>query len=301
MTQTGQDRSIRSRMIRLLRGDTNSVRQRFIRDPLERLSLAWCKAKGGTYLEWYAERINKNARLTARASRDSARWKRFADHYMARPDHDLNVLINFGMKPEHKLHEFGVGFGRSAQHFIRYLDKGNFSANDSSDGRIELGIAYLDERGLMKEKDPLILVNKDNTFDWMDDRKVDFIWAMSVFGHMPPEDIVETLVNMKRTIMHQDTVFFFTIANLDVDTVSSDIGSKYINAATEDQRSRGVKRESVKDWWHSLDWYRSIGKEHGFLFENVSDALPEEGFDPATAMIKLTLAEGALPDAAADV
>lgn len=279
---------------RCLRGSHNSIRHRFIGDPMERLSLFVHTTKGGTYLDWYAKRLDKFARETAQASKDSPRWKRFVEHYMARKPYDLEILKSFGMLPEHKLHEFGMGFGRAAQYFIDYLNCGNFSANDSSGERVSLGLEYLRERNLLAEKEPLVVVNTDNTFDWVNDRKVDFIWAFSVFGHMPPDDVREVILNMKSKIMHEDTIFLFTIANLEVDTVTDATESKYVKQApSERDRTKGVKRESVKDWWHLLDWYRAIGDEYGLEFEDVSEVLKKGGFDPASSLVKMTIAKDA--------
>ena len=104
------------------------------------------------------------------------------------------------------MHEFGCGFLRSGSHFIRFLDKGNYSANDAAGVRIERAKEIF--KDLIREKAPRLYINRDNSLSWID-RKVDYVWARAVFGHMPEQDIVETIRNI-RTIMHGSSVFLFS-------------------------------------------------------------------------------------------
>ncbi|MCH7494247.1 ThiF family adenylyltransferase, partial [bacterium] len=74
--------------------------------------------------------------------------------------------------------EVGIGFLRTSQHFIAYLDSGNFSGNDASESRIKFGTEYLRRTMDLDAKRPLLITNGDTGFDWLDGRKVECVWSL---------------------------------------------------------------------------------------------------------------------------
>lgn len=233
--------------IKRLRGDRKSVHARFVLDPKERLNLFLHRLRGGTYLSWYAARQDRHA-LRRRTEDPSVH-----DSYYESGIEDLEIIKKLGVKPHHMVHEFGCGSLRTARFFIDYLDEGNYSANDTSGERIEFGKDRWRREGrtLVEDKKPLLIASTDNTFNWMDGRKVDFIWCHAVFGHMPPEDIDETIGNMK-TILKPGGAIIFTYGE---------------NPYTEDK----VIRTSVKDWYHSLDYFKNLAAKYGMSIEECSE------------------------------
>jgi len=242
--------------IKKLRGDRKSVHARWILDPKERLSLMFHRLKGGTYLSWYARRMDGFA--AQHQVIDLTDGKSYFDSGME----DLEVIKKLGVKPHHRLHEFGCGALRSARYFIEYLDKGNFSANDTSGERITYGTRRWRAEGLdlIEAKQPLLIASTDNSFAWLNGRKVDYIWCHAVFGHMPPEDVKETVANMK--------------------SVLNPGGAIILTYGENPYNTKEVLRTSVKDWYHSRRFFLAIAAANGMTIEecgdDINDAYPDD-------------------------
>ena len=104
---------------------------RTVRNFGEKRKLARYQREGGTYLNWYAERLDKGAEDPL-GKCDTFEW-------MQSGKDDLDVAISLGLKPHHSLCEFGCGDFRAGSQFIQYLDDGNYAANDASGGRMRYG------------------------------------------------------------------------------------------------------------------------------------------------------------------
>jgi SAM-dependent methyltransferase len=257
-------------VVKWLRGDGNSVRQRFIYTPLEQWRLKRHLSSGGTYVQWYATRLDeyaKDARITSLEGTTEAEKRRL--DYLESGYHDLDVLREMGVQPHNTLHEIGVGHGRSAHHFIAYLDADCYSGNDISAERLRIAQEHFSLRGL-DEKRPRIIVNPDNTFDWLEGRKVDFLWANSVFGHMPPEDVEDIISNLHK-VMREDSIFYFTVRGRNPE--------------------RDPDRLSVKDWVRNHDFWVELGKRQNCLIELADKTLPEDFVPYDTRLMRLTLSK----------
>ena len=86
-------------------------RSRLIREEREKQKFL---AGGGSYFDWYAKRLN-------RIGVDYELFDK-SDYMLKTGKEHLNSLISGGLQPHHILFEIGTGWGRSAQHFINYLD-----------------------------------------------------------------------------------------------------------------------------------------------------------------------------------
>ncbi len=255
-----------ARLLDWLRGESNSVRHRFWFGPKEYLSLRLHRLRGGDYLTWYAKRMDGFVNFETLETEETDALRRF-EYYINGDPNSLGIAQSFGLEPHHMLHEFGVGFLRTARHFIDYLDAGNFSGNDASKARIEFGSEYLRRKMAFDAKRPKLIVNADNSFDWMDDRKVDYFWSLAVFTHMPPEDIEKTFKNMRK-ILKPNAVVLFTYSEKDGD--------------------RNVEQLNVKDWWHNFAFYADLAARYGYEIEDVSEVMPESvHINVATRLAKM--------------
>lgn len=255
-------------VLQSLRGESNSVLQRFIHTPRARRELQRHMREGGTYLEWYASRLDSYARNDNVDSLDGkTERERHRLNYLATGENDLDLLKNVGLRPDHTLHEIGLGHGRTAQFLIEYLDPGNYSGNDISAERVRMARELFSLKGL-DAKNPKLVVNKDNSFDWLGDAKFDFIWANAVFGHMPPED-VEEIISRVRRFMRPDSVFYFTVRGADPD--------------------QKVRTLSEKDWVRDHDFWLRLGVLHGYSMELSDVKLPPKYVPRDVRVMKLTL------------
>jgi hypothetical protein len=252
------------RAIKWLRGDFKSVQGR-LNAQRELIKLHCHKLRGGSYIEWYTKRMDGFA---AEAAIDPATKRLYHDSGIV----DLETLKLLGMKPTDKLHEFGCGFLRSAYFFIDFLDTGNFSANDTSGERIRTGIDYIRlTYGFdVPKKKPELIVNTDNSFDWLR-RKPDIIWCHAVFTHMPPADIEDVIRNLKK-VMTKGSVFYFTYSQ------------------KEGQR-RELERMGAKDWWHRHGFFAGLAERHGLVIDDMTDFIRSRGgYRPEHRLASLRLA-----------
>ncbi len=227
--------------IKWLRGDYKSVHGR-LHNKWEGFKLWLYRLKGGSYIDWYAKRMDGFA---AEAAVDPAIKRTYHDS----GSQDLETLRQLGLEPSHRLHEFGCGFLRSAHYFVSYLEPGKFSGNDASGERIKNGLDYVKKTyGFdMKSKAPNLIANKDNSWDWLPD-KPDMIWCYAVFTHMPEDDIEDVVRNLHK-VLKPTTGFYFTYSE------------------KTDQR-RPVERMGAQDWWHKQSYFDELAARHGLKIEH---------------------------------
>ena len=252
------------RTVKWLRGDFKSVRGR-LNAQRERVKLFVHCVRGGSYIDWYSRRMNGFA---ANPVIDPAVKRQYHDSGID----DLETLKLLGLKPTHLLHEFGCGFLRSAYYLIDYLDPGKFSGNDSSGERIRTGIDYIKATyGFdVTKKDPELIVNTDNSFDWLH-RRPDFIWCHAVFTHMPEADIEDVIRNLRK-VMTKESAFYFTYSQ------------------KKGQR-RDVERMAAQDWWHRHGFFAALAARHGFAIEDMTDFIQSRGcYRPEHRLARLVLA-----------
>lgn len=258
----------------------------FISDSIERLKLNAYLRRGGTYLGWYADRLDSMTQGTDHSIKPS--------YIDGTGVVDLECVKRFGLKPHHRLHEFGVGFLRASSFFIDYLDAGKFSGNDASAERIRWGSEHFG-RGKIATKQARFIVNTDNSFDWLNGEKVDYVWCNAVIGHLPPEDVDEFFKN-SRKLMHKDSMLLVTYSDLDVsrwrDMSEEREKARQVRDFMLTQAGNDVARFTVKDFFYSLPMFQRLGEKYGFVIEDRSDFLPNTdtiSFDRWDMLLKCTL------------
>ena len=251
-----------------LRGDFKSVSGRLYKGGWERIKLRSHLIRGGTYLDWYADRMDGFA---SNPNVDPAIKRSYHDSGIE----DLQTVKKLGLKETDSLHEFGCGFLRSAYYFIDYLDDGKYSGNDTSGVRMRTGAEYIKkvygyDIGI---KHPLLIVNKDNTFNWLG-RKADMIWCYAVFTHMPEIDIEDVIKNLPKALK-RNAGFYFTYSE-----------KKGLHAP--------VTRMGAGDWWHRPDFFEQIVERHRNLkIEHMTEFLHAQSFSQSVDRLsKITLVSG---------
>lgn len=234
-----------------------------------KLSYLIFRLKGGRYIDWYGDKLDS----WAATKRDPASMRRRFENIADSGQEDLQILKQFGMEPHHTLHEYGAGMLRSAHQFMSYLEAGNYSGNDASGERLDTGKALFAER--VAEKQPTLIVNRDNSLDWLEGRTFDFVWCHAVFGHMPAKDVEETIANIRRA-MHDKSVFFFSY-----------------DPPTGKLADRQIVEEDVRNWLQSYAFYEDIAARHGYLIEDVSDVVRKyESWRERIHLARMTLKPG---------
>lgn len=121
----------------------------------------------------------------------------------------FNFLINLGLKPQHKLLDFGCGSLRGGLFFIDYLNIGNYTGVDISKELLASGKCFLAETGLT-HKNPILINNQDFSLRELQENIFDFVISFSVFTHMPVQDLKECLKNIIQ-LLNPTSLFYATI------------------------------------------------------------------------------------------
>jgi len=159
----------------------------------------------------------------------------------------LDRLVRYGIKPEHTLFDLGCGTLRGGRHIIPFLNTNNYYGND-----ISQEISFESEKILqidhLQDKNPHLFLTDNIEFNEVHGKKFDFIHAQSVLSHMPPEDIEQLFINVRK-IMHSSTQFLATF-------FLSSTGKIYA----------GNQR---KNFYYPLTWMQDVAKKYGLLAEMV--------------------------------
>jgi SAM-dependent methyltransferase len=102
----------------------------------------------------------------------------------------LQFLKRQGLKPHHRLVDFGCGSLLVGQHLIRYLDPGHYWGLDITDVFIEMGVEQLPP-GLLAEREPRFRIIDPSVLEEARRIEADFVYSRAVLRHVPPEELSE--------------------------------------------------------------------------------------------------------------
>jgi cyclopropane fatty-acyl-phospholipid synthase-like methyltransferase len=117
----------------------------------------------------------------------------------------LDFLIKSGLKQNHKLLDIGCGCLRGGLYYLKYLNDGNYFGLDINQSLIDAGKIEVDEAGLSHKKLNLIV---DDAFS-LDKfgTKFDFMVSVSVFTHLPFNNIVRCLNRARKNLLPGGTYY----------------------------------------------------------------------------------------------
>ena len=156
-------------------------------------------------------------------------------------ERQLHFLKSMGMQPHHRLVDLGCGTGRLAEQAIPYLDDGNYTGVDISQQAIAECWSLVDDTD-MANKTPTFRWSQDGLMGLQDDSKPDFIWAHSVFTHLPS---VQVSLLFDEISGMDFTAFCFTFKRLDA----------------------GYRRSGLKQFQYGIDTLIEMAKDHGLKAE----------------------------------
>lgn len=137
----------------------------------------------------------------------------------------FDFLVAQGLKPHHRLLDYGCGSGRGAVHFVEYLDKGHYLGLDIDNSMI--GFAVDVECAHLMHKKPVFC----SPYQAMciDDyiSQFDFAIAQSVFTHCNAANIGHIMGDM-HILLHDDAIVYATFFEGDMllDPITHDPGGR---------------------------------------------------------------------------
>ena len=181
-----------------LRGRHKSIRYRFWGLPKRRLRLYLYRLLGRSWIEYYADHINTSESEVLTA----------APTYLDVGKEFLTFLQKHGLRPEHRLLDYGCGILRGGLQLVPYLERGNYVGVDISRVRLDQGQDLMDGAGIARDRYSVVLV-QDCSLRELEGETFDYVWAHAVLTHMPESDIRILLASLKNH-MKPGGQFFFT-------------------------------------------------------------------------------------------
>jgi SAM-dependent methyltransferase len=120
----------------------------------------------------------------------------------------FKFLVDNGLQSQHRLLDVGCGSLRGGIHFIRYLDRGNYTGIDASLALLSAGKdVELREAGLEGKSPRLVQMNDFSFGAWQ--QTFDYAIAQSLFTHVSLNSIMLCLSNVD-AVLAPGGVFFAT-------------------------------------------------------------------------------------------
>ena len=113
--------------------------------------------------------------------------------------------------------------------------------------RIRIAKEYIITENLEKKNPQLFVANKDNTLNFLDNKKFDIIWCFSVFVHMPLEDTLDCLKELKKNLSKNG----FLLANYSL--------------------SKEEKRTNISAFWYTRDQMKMHTSDLGFDYQEIDN------------------------------
>ncbi len=183
------------------------------------------------------------------------------DNWDMHGDLQAKFLRRQGLEPAQHLLDIGCGTGRLARQIAPHCHYWGF---DISAAAVDAANQLSREEGWHKFM-PTISLN------WPAGATFDFIWAFSVFIHLPREEMA-ALMKRVRSVMAPGAHFYFS----------------YV----PEGRSW---RSGLKQFRHTLETYQACAKEAGLTFEDVPNWIESAGYAPGreTGSQRVALARAA--------
>lgn len=200
---------------------------------------------GRTWIDYYAQQIDtKDAEVLPSDPSYLDVGKEF-----------LTFLKDEGLRPEHRLLDYGCGILRGGLQFVPYLEAGNYVGVDISEVRLTQGRQLMAKAGIADDRYSLFLV-RDCSLKELGDRQFDYVWAHAVLMHMPEADIREFLSSLKKHLAPGALLYFTFFAS---DRLGMD---------------RAVRLQ-VRDFYYPTDYLKELVESTGYEFVLLPREYPE--------------------------
>lgn len=184
------------------------------------------------------------ARHTDLRVQDDPKWAiGRGDEWETHGKMQLAFLKSEGMRPEHTLLDVGCGVGRAARKFVPFLRTGNYTGIDISTDALTHALKLSVEEG-WSEKRPTFEANSDIDID----DEFDFIWAHSVFTHLP-DWAIDKMIGNASTRLRKAFVFTYKMAP-------------------------APRRSGLKQFQYPFEFFQELAVRHGLRAEKVKDMWP---------------------------
>jgi SAM-dependent methyltransferase len=161
----------------------------------------------------------------------------------------LDFLKRQGLLPEHRLLDVGCGPGRAARRFVPYLMPHRYVGCDISRECLKHAENLSMDEG-WDSKGPIFIENGDLDLLTIESDRFDFIWAHSVFTHLPEEQIYKMVGNAAKIL--------------------SDCGKMLFTY----KRAAVPMRTGLKQFAYPIQFFEVAAKRHGLVATSLDFVWP---------------------------
>jgi cyclopropane fatty-acyl-phospholipid synthase-like methyltransferase len=165
-------------------------------------------------------------------------------------DWQLDSLKSIGLKPDHRLLDFGCGALRLGLSAIEYLDDGRYFGIDALPAYISAGHRLASMAGIRKRYS--LLASRDFELDHFG-VQFDYGNAQSVFTHLSGDECDRAMAALRR-VMKPGSIFFFTYL------IGTPLTQGMFYAGFQPMR-----RFAMND----QDFFANLAQRHGATFERL--------------------------------
>jgi SAM-dependent methyltransferase len=201
------------------------------------------------YLTAYA--LHTDRRVLAEGHEPAAGADASRNNWDSHGELQRDFLLNMGLQPHHRLLDLGCGAGRLARKIVPHLEVGNYHGVDISAEALSAARHLADEEGWAHYRPGFWWRSVPRLV-----RPFDFIWAHSVFTHLPPTLIAEVMSEAARMLKPEGR-FYWT----------------FIPSPT-------TTRYGLMQFRTSLEVYRDCAITAGLISEEVPDWVRVAGHEP---------------------
>lgn len=173
------------------------------------------------------------------------------DNWDSHGDLQFAFLKKSGLLPSHRLLEVGCGTGRLARKVVPYLERGHYTGVDISNRVLDALYDLAVKEGWIVNEPMVVLGDVPEHGE-----KVDFVWAFSVFIHLPYDICVDVARRVRRRLA---------------------LGGQFLFSYVPEEKSW---RSGVKQFRHTLEEYRNVCVTSGLTFDDVPDWISWSGYEP---------------------
>lgn len=178
--------------------------------------------------------------------------------------HQFEFMVSRGLKPHHRLLDFGCGCLRGGVHFVRYLDPGNYYGTDINQSLLDAGYdSEIEPLGLADRlpRDHLLCAADGEGLATLG-VKFDYALALSLFTHLPFNKI-RTCLERLALVMRPNERLFATFFEL---PESRPFASPYSNGIITSYGDRDPYHYRASDLAHAAEttgWHAQYIGEFG--------------------------------------
>jgi ubiquinone/menaquinone biosynthesis C-methylase UbiE len=193
------------------------------------------------FYAWMLDFQDRNVTLDQILARRSTPGKFKGLFDWQRGNYYADFMEKHGVRGNHRILDIGCGYGRVTIPLLKRQDPtGFYIGTEISKNRLDLAREWIKRESLEHTNHDLVL-SKDNSLPFLGDNSIDVVWVLSVFNHMPDQELDQLLEATVRVLRPGGKLFCYFLAESH-ETDSADAVVKTFRRSDNNMSGRLIKR-----------------------------------------------------------